>query len=101
MLTQCIPAHGCKRKALSQCIQNSGLVEITDPTCQSCMLEEFGLDLTKCDVMQVGGQKHYESGVEACGWAGWWQCRLGEQSCVGGHSREASDAVSQNQGWLK
>ena len=96
-----VPAHGYKREALSQCIQDSGLVEIVDPTCQSCMLEEFDLDLTKSDVIQVRGQRHYQSSVEACGWAGWWRRRLGEQSCMGRHSREASDAVNQNQGWLK
>lgn len=34
------------------------------------MLEEFDLDLTKRDVMQVRGQRYYQSPVEACGWAG-------------------------------
>lgn len=34
-------------KALSQLIQDSRLVEISDPTCQLCMLEEFNFALTK------------------------------------------------------
>lgn len=71
MLTRGVPAHGYRCEALSQCIQDSGLVEITGPTCQSCLLEEFDLDLTKHDVMQVRAQRHYQSGVEACGWADW------------------------------
>lgn len=67
MLMPGVPAHGYKCEALSQCIQDSGLVEVPDPTCQSCMLEEFNLDLTKRDVMQVRGQRCYQSGAEACG----------------------------------
>lgn len=71
MLMQGVPAHGCKCEALSRCIQDSGLLEIVGPECQSCVLEEFSLDLTKHDVVQVGEQRHYHCGVEACAWPGW------------------------------
>jgi len=100
MSTQGVPARGYTCEPLSQCIQGSGLVEIADPTCQSCVTEEFSLDLSKRDVMQVRGERRYQSGVEACGWAGWWRCGLGKQSCVGRHHREASGAVSHYGGWL-
>lgn len=71
MLMQGAPAHSCKCEALSHCIQDSGLFEIVGPKCQSCVIEEFNLDLTTHDVVQVGGQKHYQCGVEACAWAFW------------------------------
>lgn len=52
MLMQGVPARGYRCEPLSQCVQDSGLVEtIADPKCQSCMLEDHNLDWTKHDVM--------------------------------------------------
>lgn len=50
MLMQGVPARGYRCEPLSQCVQDSGLVEIADPKCQSCMLEDHSLDWTKHDV---------------------------------------------------
>lgn len=95
MLTHGIRAHDYRCEPLSQCIHDSGLEEITDSLCQSCMLEKYSIDFTKRDAMQVRGERRYRGGVGACGWTGWWEC-----SCIGRCSREASDAVSHNRGWL-
>lgn len=61
---------GCSclwHKLLSHYIQDSGLVEIADPACQFCVLEEFNFSLTK-----HAGQRT-EALSEWCGgpWLGW------------------------------